>query len=71
MVRWKYEPGAFFGPTNNLEEARDRLVRSIEFQKDRYGFFVALKETDEAIGFCCINEVETNIYADSGLCIAK
>ena len=40
MVRWKYEPGAFFGPTNNLEEARDRLVRSIEFQKDRYGFLL-------------------------------
>lgn len=61
----------FFEPTYNLEEARNRLVSSIEFQKDRYGYFVALKENDEAIGFCGIKEVETNVYAESGLCIAK
>lgn len=61
----------FFEPTNSLDEAKDRLNRSIEFQKNNYAYFIALKETNEAIGFCGIKEIEPNVYAETGLCIAQ
>lgn len=44
-----------FQPTFTIEEAKERCQRSINFQKDHYAYFVALKDTDEAIGMCAIN----------------
>ena len=54
-----------------LEDARDRLQRTMEYQKDHYAYFVCLKENDEAIGFAGIKEVLPNEWAESGICIAR
>ena len=53
-----------FKPTLTEIEAIDRTNRSIEFQKDHYAYFVALKDTDEAIGYCGIKEYEENKYEE-------
>lgn len=45
-----------FKPTFSLEDAFERCQRSIEFQKNNYAYFVALKDTDEPIGFCGIRK---------------
>ena len=45
VYRWM-----LFPPTRTEEEAIDRCRRSIAFQKEHFAWFVALKETDEAIG---------------------
>ena len=47
-----------FKPTLTEIEAIDRTNRSIKFQKDHYAYFVALKDTDEAIGYCGIKEMK-------------
>lgn len=57
--------------TKSKEEARARLMRTIEFQKDKPLFFVALKEADEVIGFCGIKEEAEGIYSEAGICIAR
>lgn len=58
-----------FAPTKTIPEAIDRVNRSIEFQKDHYAYFIALKDSDEAIGFCGIKENEPNRYEECGICI--
>ncbi len=58
-----------YTPTKTIEDAKDRLNRSIIFQKDHYAYFVALKDTDEAIGLCGIKEFEPNRWEECGICI--
>ena len=60
-----------FKPTLTIDDAIDRTNRSIEFQKDHYAYFVALKDTDEAIGYCGIKEYEKDKYEECGICIAR
>lgn len=57
--------------TDSLPEALERMKRTIAFQTDRYAFFVCLKETDEAIGFCGVRESEKGLAEETGICIAK
>lgn len=57
--------------TSTLEEAKDRMQRTINYQKENYAYFICLKDTDEAIGFTGIQKVFRDIYEDAGLCIAK
>ena len=59
-----------FQPTFTEEDAIDRCKRSIEFQKNHYAYFVALKNTDEAIGLCGIREYEPHKFEECGICIA-
>ena len=61
----------FLEITKNREEAEARLMRAIEFQKDKPLFFVALKETDEVIGLCGIREETERVYSEAGICIAR
>jgi RimJ/RimL family protein N-acetyltransferase len=58
-----------YTPTKTIPEAKDRLKRSIEYQKNNYAYFVALKDTDEAIGLCAVKEYEPNRWEESGICI--
>ena len=53
VFRWM-----LFQPTFTEEEAVNRCQRSIDFQKSHYAWFVARKDTDEAIGICAIKEPE-------------
>ncbi len=58
-----------YTPTLTEEDARDRCQRSIRYQKDHYAYFVALRDTDEAIGLCAIRENEPGHFEESGICI--
>ena len=64
VYRWM-----LYQPTLTEEDALDRCRRSIEFQKGHYAWFVALKDTDEAIGLCAIREDEPGHWEESGICI--
>lgn len=56
-----------FKPTYTEKEAIERCHRSIEYQKDNFAYFVALKDTDEAIGLCAIRELEPGHFEESGI----
>ena len=56
-----------FQPTFTEEDAIDRCRRSIEFQKERYAWFIADKATDEAFGLCAIKETAPGHFEESGI----
>lgn len=63
-------------PQKNLDEARERLEKTIEFQKDHLAFFVYEKSTGEAIGQAAMIEIEPYVYEDGGVgmgekCVGK
>ena len=64
VYRWM-----LFQPTLTEEEAKERARRSMAYQKDHLAWFIALKETDEAIGLCAIKEDEKGHFEESGICI--
>ena len=64
VYRWM-----LFPPTRTEEEAINRCRRSIAFQKEHFAWFVALKETDEAIGMCAIAESDPGHFDECGICI--
>ena len=62
----------FWEATKTLEEAKDRLRRTIAFHQTSNNFFVCLKETDEAIGFAGVRPVDLDGgYEDSGIVVAE
>lgn len=61
----------FLYQSPDLEEAKARLERTFNYQKDKYMFFMALKDTDEAIGLCGILPVEESVYQEGGFIIGK
>ncbi|MBQ8293151.1 MAG: GNAT family N-acetyltransferase [Bacilli bacterium] len=61
----------FWKESDSLEEAKERLLRTIDYQSNNHGFVVALKDTDEAIGITGIYEYEPSSYRESGLCIGE
>lgn len=61
----------FYQPTESLDEAADRMGRTIEFQNGHYAYFIALKDSDEAIGFAGLKEIDDGVYSESGICIAS
>ena len=64
VYRWM-----LFQPTLTEGEAVDRCRRSIAFQKEHFAWFVALKDTDEAIGVCAIAEPDPGHFEECGICI--
>ena len=64
VYRWM-----LYTPTLTEADARERCQRSIAFQRDHLAWFVALKDTDEAIGLCAIKESEKGHMEESGICI--
>ena len=68
VYRWM-----LFQPTLTDAEARDRCARSINYQTENFAWFVALKDTDEAVGLCAIREEEPGCFEEEflrGLVIA-
>ena len=57
--------------TNTIEEAKDRMDKTIKYQSENYAYFVCLKTTNEPIGFAGIFEKDKNIYEETGICIAR
>ena len=64
VYRWM-----LYQPTLTEEAALDRCRRSMAYQKEHYAYFVALKETNEAIGLCAIKENEPGHFEECGICI--
>ncbi|MCR5566542.1 MAG: GNAT family N-acetyltransferase [Clostridiales bacterium] len=64
VYRWM-----LFQPTLTEEEAVERCRRSINYQKENYAWFVALKDTDEAVGLCAVREYEPGRWEECGICI--
>lgn len=64
VYRWM-----LFPPTLTEEDTVERCKRSIAFQREHFAWFIALKETDEAIGMCAIAESEPGHIEECGICI--
>ena len=62
VYRWM-----LFQPVLTEEEARERCRRSIQYQQDHLAWFVALKETDEAMGLCAIRENSPGHFEEAGI----
>lgn len=60
---WKIE--------ESLESAIARVERTIDYQKDHDGFFVALKSNNEPIGMAGIFVKEEGVYEESGIGLAR
>ena len=71
---WKEETTArymLWKPCNSLEEAKERLTKVIEFQKDHMAYFVYEKATMRPIGMAAMKEIEPGIYEDGGFGIGS
>jgi RimJ/RimL family protein N-acetyltransferase len=69
---WSQEESAkymLWQPTKNIEEAEERMKRTIEFQKDKIAYLVYEKMSGEAIGFAGMKEIEDRVYEDSGIAV--
>ena len=58
-------------PCQSIEEAKEKLLKTIEFQKDKMAYFVYEKKTKKAIGMAGMKEIEPNIYGDAGIGLGK
>ena len=58
-------------PQRNLDEAKERLERTINFQKDHLAFFVYEKYSGEPIGQVAFIEVEDGTFEDGGIGIGE
>lgn len=54
-------------PARSIEEARDRMIKTIEYQKNNIAYLVFEKKSGQAIGFAGMKEVEDKVYEDSGI----
>lgn len=60
-----------YSNTKTLDEAKIRLQKSIEFQKNNYAYFICLRKNDEAIGFCGVEKINEYQVQEIGICISK
>lgn len=58
-------------PLENIEEAKIRLEKTIEYQKSNLAFYICLEESDEAIGFLGAANIGDGVFEDCGICIAN
>lgn len=66
VYKWMY-----FGPTNTIEEAIERNKKTILFQQNLYAYYIALKDTNVAIGLCGIYEYEEDRFQECSICVGK
>lgn len=69
---WSQEESAKYMlwlPTKNIEEAEERMKRTIEFQKYKIAYLVYEKMSGQAIGFAGMKEIEDKVYEDIGIAI--
>ena len=64
VYRWM-----LYTPTFTEEDAVARCERSMRFQQDHLAWFIALRDTDEAIGLCALREDGQGHFEESGICI--
>ncbi len=61
----------FLTVSDSIEDAETRLLKTIEYQKNKMLYFVALKETNQVIGLCGIEKENDLVYAEAGLAIGR
>lgn len=69
---WSQEESAkymLWQPTKNMEEAKERMRKTIEYQKDKIAYLVYEKKSGQAIGFAGMTEIEDMVYEDTGIAI--
>lgn len=61
----------FLYQSPDLEEAKARIERTINFQKDKFMFFIVLKETNEVFGLGGIFPLDNQTYEEGGFIFGK
>lgn len=56
-------------PSLTEEDAKDRILRTIAYQKARDSFFVIEKASGEPIGFAGVELAEDGVWEETGICI--
>ena len=51
------------------DDARERIVKTIEFQKSHDAYFVYEKSSGEPIGFAGVEKVSPLVYEEAGICL--
>lgn len=67
---WSQEESAkymLWTPTKDIQEAKERMKRTIEFQKNNLAYTVFEKKSGQAIGFAGMKEIEDRVYEDCGI----
>lgn len=55
--------------TTNEEDAKIRINKTIEWQKNHDTYFVYEKTTGKAIGFAGVEKLSDNVYQEVGICL--
>ncbi len=55
--------------TTSEEDARIRIQKTIEYQKNHEGFIVYEKKSGTPIGFAGIVQIAPHVYEDTGICL--
>ena len=55
--------------TESEDQARDRMRRTIAFQKEHDTYLVYEKESGQAIGFAGVERVSPTVYEEAGICL--
>lgn len=55
--------------TTNEEDARERIKRSIEWQKNHDAWLICEKKSSQAIGFAGVDEVKPHVFEDTGIAL--
>lgn len=69
---WSHPESAkymYWSITNNEEDAKARILRTIEFQKTHDTYLVYEKTTGEAIGFAGVENISPERYEETGICL--
>lgn len=55
--------------SDSEEDARERILRTIEFQKNHDTYFVYEKASGKPIGFAGVEELSAGVYGEMGICL--
>lgn len=55
--------------SHSEEDAKERVLRTIEFQKTHDTYFVYEKASGKAIGFAGVEELSPGVYGEMGICL--
>ncbi len=55
--------------TESEDEAKERILRTIEFQKDRDGYLVYEKASGIPIGFAGVRQASDGVWEETGICL--
>ena len=55
--------------SESAEDAKERILKTIEFQKNHDTYFVYEKSSGDPIGFAGVEKVAPEIYEEAGICL--